>query len=169
MQSAVILRGIIDIQSEEIGRLMSLVEHLTESLEQSQSREKAALQRCKELEIHATSSSAAARRASETLLSASSAADMDAFDPPDEKELLEMQAHLLFCLLHYICSITYTCILRSESRVSGLPLFLLKSKSCESKFKRCALHSFARTIVSCFSSRHLCSVLSFNCFRCDLA
>jgi hypothetical protein len=101
MQSPAILRGIIDVQAEEIGRLMSLVEHLTESLEQSQSREKAALQRCKELEIHATSSSAAARRASEAFLPSSPAAGADARHPPDEKELSETYADGLLCLLDY--------------------------------------------------------------------
>ena len=53
MQSPAILRGIIDVQAEEMGRLMSLVDHLTACLEQSQAREKAALQRCSELEIAA--------------------------------------------------------------------------------------------------------------------
>ena len=99
MQSPAILRGIIDVQSEEIGRLMSLVEHLTESLEQSQFREKAALQRCKELEIHATSSSAAARRASEAFLPSSPAAGAGARHSPDEKELSETYADVVLCLL----------------------------------------------------------------------
>jgi hypothetical protein len=53
MHSAAILRGIIDVQAEEMTRLMSLVDHLTACLEQSQAREKAALQRCSELEIAA--------------------------------------------------------------------------------------------------------------------
>jgi hypothetical protein len=67
MQSSAILRGIIDVQSEEIDRLMNLVEHLTGCLEQSQSREKAALQRCSELEIAVASQvSAASRRAIES-------------------------------------------------------------------------------------------------------
>ena len=66
MQSSAILRGIIDVQSEEISRLMTLVQHLTACLEQSQYREKEALQRCNQLEIASSSQvSAASAHASE--------------------------------------------------------------------------------------------------------
>jgi hypothetical protein len=115
MQSPAILRGIIDVQAEEIGRLMSLVEHLTESLEQSQSREKAALQRCKELELQSTSSSAAERRASEAFLTSSLAAGADARHPPDEKELSETYADVLLCLLDYH---SFQCILNPAFQAS---------------------------------------------------
>jgi hypothetical protein len=86
MQSFAILRGITDVQSEEIDRLMNLVEHLTGCLEQSQSREKAALQRCSELEIALASQvSAASSRTSESCppALASCAASKDALDSSD--------------------------------------------------------------------------------------
>ena len=68
MMSSAILRGIIDIQSEEITRLMNLVDHLTVCLEQCQNREKAALQRCSELEIAVNQVSATSLRADSSVL-----------------------------------------------------------------------------------------------------
>jgi hypothetical protein len=101
MQSSVILRGIVDIQSEEITRLMSLVEHLTGCLEQSQSREKAALQRCSELETTVSNqASAASRRACEAFAPVfdPSASDMDALDSPDAKARSETLAPIVFVI-----------------------------------------------------------------------
>ena len=99
MHSSVILRGIVDIQSEEITRLMSLVEHLTGCLEQSQSREKAALQRCSELETTVSNqASAASRRACEVFAPDPSASDMDALDSPDAKARSETSAPILFII-----------------------------------------------------------------------
>lgn len=71
---------------------MSLVEHLTGCLEQSQCREKAALQRCSELEVSVSNEvSAASRRAYETSppVFFTSAGSLDAADSPDAKERSE--------------------------------------------------------------------------------
>jgi hypothetical protein len=72
MQSLAVLRGIIDIQAEEITRLMSLVEHLTVCLEQSQIREKAATQRCSELEMVAANQVASSSRCASEIFSSAS-------------------------------------------------------------------------------------------------
>ena len=101
MQSTAILRGIIDIQSEEIARLMSLVEHLTGCLEQSQSGQKAALQRCSELEIATASQvSVASWRTVESFpaASASSAAAVAALDTPDTKERSDTLVFVVFLI-----------------------------------------------------------------------
>jgi hypothetical protein len=103
MQSSAILRGIIDIQSEEISRLMTLVEHLTGCLEQSQYREKAALQRCSELEIAATSQvTTASWRSSEDIppASSSSAVSKLALDSPVATERGETLAPVFWPLNH---------------------------------------------------------------------
>ncbi len=74
---------------------MSLVEHLTGCLEQSQSREKAALQRCSELET-----SAASRRNSESFppVFSTSAGSLDSADSLDAKEHGETSASILHAI-----------------------------------------------------------------------
>ncbi len=78
--SSAILRGIIDIQSEEITRLMTLVDHLTVCLEQCQIREKAALQRCSELEIAVNQVPATSLRADGFALGSTASVCKDALD-----------------------------------------------------------------------------------------
>ncbi len=78
--SSAILRGIIDIQSEEITRLMALVDHLTVCLEQCQNREKAALQRCSELEIAVNQVPATSSRADGSMLYSTASFCKDALD-----------------------------------------------------------------------------------------
>ena len=103
--SSAILRGIIDIQSEEITRLMTLVDHLTVCLEQCQNREKAALQRCSELEIAVNQVSATKLRADGSVLGSTASVCKDALDSMIESSercetLVLLPCSLLRCVLH---------------------------------------------------------------------
>ena len=126
MHSTAILRGIIDVQAEEMVRLMSLVEHLTACLEQSQAREKAALQRCSELEIAAaTQVPAASWRAGHsmsmslslsppavstttTTTTAPAAVVATSEESPDARE--RSDTYVFYVLYTYVCDVLYTCV-----------------------------------------------------------
>ena len=118
MHSTAILRGIVDVQAEEMVRLMSLVEHLTACLEQSQAREKAALQRCSELEIAAATqvpaswraghsmsmslslSPPAATTSTTTTTTTTTAVVATSEESPDAREHSDT----------YVCDVLYTCV-----------------------------------------------------------
>ena len=132
MHSTAILRGIVDVQAEEMVRLMSLVEHLTACLEQSQAREKAALQRCSELEIAAaTQVPAASWRAGHSMsmslslsppaattstttttttstTSTAAAVVATSEESPDARE--RSDTYVCDVLYTYVCDVLYTCV-----------------------------------------------------------
>ena len=125
MHSTAILRGIVDVQAEEMVRLMSLVEHLTACLEQSQAREKAALQRCSELEIAAATQVPASWRAGHsmsmslslsppavstttTTTTTTAAVVATSEESPDARE--RSDTYVFYVLYTYVCDVLYTCV-----------------------------------------------------------
>ncbi len=80
---------------------MSLVEHLTGCLEESQCREKEALQRCSELEMAVLNQASAASRRSGDTFPSVSCTSVDALDSAasqDEKERSETSAPVLLAI-----------------------------------------------------------------------